>query len=103
MGPHKKTVDLQHLNAQGVCETHYTQSPFQAASSVPPNTWKTILDAFDGYHVIILDRKSQPLTTFIIEWCRYLRLPQGYLASGDVYTRRFNEFIRGMPKNQNSR
>ena len=103
MGPHKKNVDLQHLNAQGACETHHTQSPFQAASSVPPNTWKTILDAFDGYHVITLNRKSQPLTTFIIEWGRYLRLPQGYLASGDVYTTRFNEFIRGMPKNQNSR
>ena len=72
MEPHKKTVDLQHLNAQRLRETHHTQSPFQAASSIPPNTWKTILDAVDGFNAITLDRESQPLTTFITEWGRYM-------------------------------
>ena len=47
-GAPRKTVDLQHLNAQCLCKTHHTQSPFQAASSIPPNTWKTVLDAVDG-------------------------------------------------------
>ena len=96
MEPHKKTVDLQHLNAQRLSETHHTQSPFQAASSIPPNTWKTVLDAVDGFNAITLDRESQPLTTFITEWgrCMYLCLPQGYLASGDAYAKRFNELIK---------
>ena len=35
-------------------------------------------------------------TTFITEWGRfmYLRMPQGYLASSDAYTRRYNEVIK---------
>ena len=45
------------------------------------------MDPIDSYHAIALDKTSQPLTTFITEWGRYmyLRLPQGFLASGDPY------------------
>ena len=41
----------------------------------------------DGYHLIPLDEKSQSQTIFITKWghLMYLRIPQGYLASGDVY------------------
>ena len=93
--PHK-TVNLQHLNAQCLRKTHHTQSPFQAASCIPPNTWKTVLDAVDGYHAIILNKESQLLTRFITEWGRYMyiHLPQGYIASGDAYTRWFDELIK---------
>ena len=95
-GNPRKTVNLQYLNAQCLCKTHHTQSPLQAASSIPPNTWKTILDAVDGYHAITLHKESQPLTTFITEWGQhmYLHLPQGYLASGDAYTRQFDELMK---------
>lgn len=43
--------------------------------------------AINGYHAITLDKESQPLTTFITEWGRYmyLRLPQGFIASGYAY------------------
>ena len=36
------------------------------------------------------------MTTFITEWGRYmyLYLPQGYLASGDVHTRQFDELVK---------
>ena len=39
------------------------------------------------------------LTTFITEWgrYRYRRLPQGYLAAGDAYTRRYDEIIKDVP------
>ena len=89
VGTLQKTVHLQHLNAQCFSKTHHTQSPFQAASSIPLNTQKTVLDTVNGYHAITLDRESQPLTTFITEWGThmYLHLPQGYLASGDANTR----------------
>ena len=46
-----------------------------------------------------LDKESQQLTTFITDWGRfmYLRMPQGYLASGDDYTRRYNVVIKMFP------
>jgi len=54
-------------------------SPFQLHS---------VVDAIDGYHAVPLDESSQPLTTFITEWGCYmnLRMPQGFIASGDTYT-----------------
>ena len=66
---------------------------------MPPRTKETVLDAIDGYHSIPLDKESQPLTTFITEWERfmYLRTPQGYLASGDTYPRKYNEIIKDIP------
>ena len=68
----RRTIDLQHLNSQSSRETHHCQSPFLAAFQVPPDTKKTILDDVDGYHAIELDAESQPLTTFITEWSRYI-------------------------------
>ena len=55
-----------------------------------------MLDATDGYHAVPLDEESKPFTTFITEWgrFRYRRLPQGFLASGDAYTRRYDEIIK---------
>ena len=99
-GKPRRTVDYQHLNPQCKRETHHTSSPFQLSLQVPPNTKKTVLDAVDGYHSIPLDEESQPLTTFITEWgrFRYLRMPQGYVASGDAYTRRYNEMIKDIPR-----
>ena len=99
-GKPRRTVDYQHLNSQCKRETHYTSSPFQLSMQVPPNTKKTVLDATDGYHSIPLDEESQPLTTFITEWGRfmYIRMPQGYLASGDAYTRRYDEIIKEVPR-----
>ena len=77
-------------------ETHHTDSPFKVAYQVPPHTYKTVLDAVDGNHSVLLDEESQPLTTFLTEWGRYqyLRMPQGFLASGDAYTRRYDEIIK---------
>ena len=99
-GKPSRTIDLQHLNSQCSRETHHCQSPILAACQVPPNTKKTILDGVDGYHVIKLDAESQPLTTFITEWGRYiyLHLPQGYLAAGDAYTRCCDEVIKDIPR-----
>ena len=95
----RRCIDLQQLNLQCMRETHHCSSPFQLASQVPPMTWKTVLDAVDGFHAIKLDEESQPLTTFITEWGRfmYLRMPQGFIAAGDAYTRRYDEIIQHIP------
>jgi hypothetical protein len=54
----------------------------------------------DGFHSVALDAESQPLTTFITEWGRfmYLRMPQGFVATGDAYTRRYDEIIDGVER-----
>lgn len=98
-GRPRRTVDLQQLNQQCQCETHHCQLPFQLACLVPPNVKKTVLDAVDGYHTIPLDDASKPLTTFITEWGRFRsnRLPQGYIAAGDAYTRRYDKIIKDIP------
>ena len=58
------------------------------------------MDAVDGYHSVKLDEESQPLTTFITEWGRYtyLRMPQGFVASGDAYTSRYDDIIKDVPR-----
>ena len=97
-GP-RRTVDMQKLNQQCLRETHHCQRPFRLASQVPRHTKKSVLDATDGYHAILLDDESKPLTTFITEWgrYRYRRLPQGYSASQDAYTRRYDDIIKDVP------
>ena len=99
-GRPRRTVDYQYLNSQCQRKTHHTSSPFHLALQVPPDTKKTVLEAVDGYHSVPLDAESQPLTTFITEWGRfmYLHMPQGYLASGDAYTRRYDEVIKDVER-----
>ena len=94
-GEPRRTVDFQPLNRHAVRETHHTQSPFHQARSVPPQKYKTVLDAWNGYHSIPLHEDDRHLTTFITPWgrYRYCVAPQGYIASGDGYTRRFDEIV----------
>ena len=74
-------------------ETHFTPTPFDIVSQVPSNKYKTVLDAWNGYHSLPLAKESRDATTFITEWgrYRYKRAPQGFHASGDAYTRRFDD------------
>ena len=95
-GSPRITVDYQHLNHQSHRETHHTETPFQLAFRVPPNTKKTVLDATDSYHSIELDEESRSLTMFITEWGRYmyLRVPQGFFAAGDIFTSRYDDITK---------
>ena len=61
----------------------------------PRGAWKTVTDAWNGFHGMLLDEESRPLTTYITP-CgrfRYVRAPQGYFSSGDGYNRRLNEVL----------
>lgn len=99
-GSPRRTVDLQKLNTATLRETHHTPSPFNQASLVPAKTRKTVLDAWNGYHSLTLSPSARDATTFITEWgrYRYLRAPQGFQASGDAYTRRFDNITVDMPR-----
>jgi len=98
-GKPRRTVDMQPLNSHAIRETHHTQSPFHQARSVPPGTLKTVFDAWNGYHSVPLEEDDKHLTTFITPWgrYRYRTAPQGYIASGDGYSRRFDEIVSDFP------
>ena len=70
-GSPRRTIDLQRLNEATYRATHHTSSPFNLASSIPPNTRKTILDAWNAYHLLPLSEEARDATTFITEWGRY--------------------------------
>ena len=98
-GKPRRTVDFQQLNKHATRETHHTPSPFHQARLVPHGTKKTVLDAWNGYHSVPLHCDDRHLTTFITPWgrYRYKTAPQGYIASGDGYTRRYDEIVADIP------
>ena len=94
-GSPRRTVDLSPLNKFCSREPHHVQSPFQQARSIPANTVKTVMDAWNGYHSVPIAEADRHLTTFITPFgrFRYRTAPQGFKASGDGYTRRYDEII----------
>ena len=60
---------------------------------------KTVSDAWNGYHSVPLQPEDRHFTTFItpLGRYRYCSAPQGYIASGDAYTRRFDEVAAEFP------
>ena len=101
-GSPRRTVDLSPLNKFCSRETHGSESPYHLARRVPQNTWKTVTDAWNGYHSVPLRESDRHLTTFITpfgRW-RYTRAPQGYLSSGDGYNRRFQAILEDFPRKE---
>ena len=94
-GTPRRTVDLQPLNRCSVRQTHHVPTPFHLADRVPQHTKKTVTDAWNGYHSVPIREEDRHYTTFITPWGRYRYkvAPQGFLASGDAYTQRFDAII----------
>lgn len=94
-GKPRRTIDFQSLNQHAKRETHHTVSPYLQARSVPANKLKSVFDCWNGYHSIPLHKDDYHYTTFITPWGRYRYkvAPQGYIASGDGYCRRFDEVV----------
>ncbi len=98
-GSPRRTVDLQPQNRQSVRQTHHCSTPFKLAEGIPQNTKKTVTDAWNGYHSVPIVPEDRHITTFITPWGRYRYkvAPQGFLASGDAYTQRFDAIIAEFP------
>ena len=96
-GKPRRTIDFQELNRSTLREIHHTPSPINLVAQIPAGKIKTVMDAWNGYHSLMLDEESRELTTFITEWgrYRYLRGPQGFHGTGDAYTRRFDDITSG--------
>lgn len=99
-GSPRRTIDFQPINKHCQRETHHTPNPYDVVSNIPQKSYKTALDAYNGYHQVPLVDESINLTTFITEYGRYqyLRSPQGHISSGDAYTRRYDDIIADVPR-----
>ncbi len=62
---------------------------------IPYRQYKTVFDAWNGYHSTPLHEDDHHLTTFITSWgCyQYRSAPQSYMASGDGYSRWYDEIV----------
>ena len=96
----RRTVDFQQLNKHAIRETHSTPTPYNIARQIPRNVKKSTCDAWNGYHSIPLYKSDSHYTTFITPWgrYRYLRCPQGYIASGDAYTSRYDIIVENVER-----
>ena len=95
-GSPRRTVDFQKLNAASIRHTHHTPSPFQQVIKVPAGMYKSILDAWNGYHSVLLAESARDLFTFLCNEgrFRYKRCPQGFHGSGDIYTHHYDEITK---------
>lgn len=57
-GSPRRTVDLSPLNKFCRRETHSAESPFHLARRIPGQTWKTVCDAWNGYHSVPLRKQT---------------------------------------------
>ena len=101
-GDPRRTVDLSPLNKFCKRETFSSDSPFKIARRIPSKSWKTVTDAWNGYHSVPLRESDRHLTTFITPFgrYRYTRAPQGFLSSGDGYNRRFDAILSTFEKKE---
>ena len=78
-GKPRRTVDFKALKRACPRQTHSVEPPFKQACGVPGDTWKTCLDAKDGYHSITIAEWDRKHTAFITPWghYEYLVTPQG--------------------------
>ena len=101
-GKPRRTIDISPLNKFCKRETHPGETPFCCARRIPGKSWKTVTDAWNGFHSIPLRESDRYLTTFISPWgrWRYLRGLQGYLSTGDAYNRRFDAILANFERKE---
>lgn len=89
-GTPRRTVDFRRLNQWVKRNAYATESPFHVVRRIPGDTWKTVTDAWNGYHLVPLHPDSRKYTNLITMEgkFRYTRCPQGACFAGDAYNRR---------------
>jgi hypothetical protein len=99
-GRARRTVDLSGLSKAGRHESHHTRSAAEIVKTVPAGKLKSTLDCVDGYHSVELAEEDRRNTTFATKWglFRFLRVPQGYLSSGDSYTKHTDAILDDCPE-----
>ena len=100
-GNPRRTVNIQRLNDVALRQTPTAESPFHQALSVPNQTVKTVVDAWQGYHSVPLTEEDRHYTTFLTPWgrYRYRTCPQGFLASGDAFNAQYDKIVADFKNN----
>ena len=101
-GTPRRTIDMSPLNKVCLREPYGSKSPFHMARSIPRNTWKTVQDAWNGYHSVPIRPEDRHLTTFMtpMGMLRYARAAQGALCSGDAYNQRFDTILANFTRKE---
>ena len=70
---------MSSLKTASYRHTHPGAPPFLEAQGIPANTYKTVTDAWQGFHINPLDPNSMKYTTFLTEegMYSYKRMPMG--------------------------
>ena len=94
-GTPRRTVDISPLDKHCKREIFPTESLFHLAKRMPKGTWKTVSDAWNGYHSVPLRQSDRHRTTLITLFGRrrYTRAHQCVLSSGDGYNHRFDAIL----------
>ena len=101
-GSPRRTVDASRMNKYCRRDAYATESPFHVVRRIPSGTWKTVVDAWNGYHSIPLRESDKHLTTFITPFglFRYRRALQGFKGSGDGYNRRLDSTLTSFERKE---
>ena len=99
----RRVVNFMGLNKHCDRNTHVTVDCFKQVTGIPKckegeQMLFNTLDAWNGYHSIEVEKESRNYLTFNTMWgrYRYLNAPQGFLGSGDAYTKAYDEIHEGL-------
>jgi hypothetical protein len=83
----RSTVDMSALKTASYRLTHPGAPPFLEAQSVPADSYKTVTDVWQAFHMIPLHEDSREYTNFLTEWGMFIykRMPMGDHVSMDTY------------------
>ena len=73
----RRTVDLSALIKICQRETFAMEPPFQLARRIPKDTWKSVTDAWNGYHSVPLRMQVWPTPDHFNDTVRALALRNG--------------------------
>ena len=99
-GDPRRVVDFTKLNAACSRQTHVGSTPFDLATKVPAGRLMSTMDAWNGFHSVPVHPDDFHYFTFVTPWgrYRYKMAPQGWLASGDAYTHRYDQITDGIDR-----
>ena len=92
-------VDYRQLNKCIVRERHSVPTVDEITAELEGATVFSVLDAESGFHQLLLDEESQPLTTFATH-CglfRFKRLPFGVSCAPEIFQRVVSDILSGLP------
>jgi hypothetical protein len=89
----RRTDNMSALKTVSYRLTHPGAPPFLEAQIVPADSYKTVTNEWQRFHVIQLHEDSREFTNFETEWSMfwYRRMPMGDHVSMDAYNYRFDK------------